>query len=167
MRLYSSNNGTDSFSGTQEVAVEGARSLATGDVNGDGNLDLLVGNVWGNTVAVCLNNGTGTFSGSLNVPVGTTASDVRVGDLDGNSTLDFVTANSNSASVRLNAGAAAAKQSHPLAYSARTPQKLSVYPNPTHDRVQLQLPLDLAAQTVQLSLRNTMGQVVLERKLAS
>ena len=94
---------------------------------------------------------------------------MRVGDLDGNSTLDFVTANanSNSASVRLNAGAAAAKQSHPLAYSARTPQKLSVYPNPTHGRVQLQLPLDLAAQTVQLSLRNAMGQVVLERKLAS
>ena len=69
MRLYSSNNGTDSFSGMQEVAVKGARSLATGDVNGDGNLDLLVGNVWGNTVAVRLNNGTGTFSGSLNVPV--------------------------------------------------------------------------------------------------
>ncbi|WP_324672209.1 FG-GAP-like repeat-containing protein [Hymenobacter sp. GOD-10R] len=163
------NNGTGTFTGTQEVAVNGARSLATGDVNGDGNLDLLVGNVWGNTVAVRLNSGTGTFTGSQAVAVGTAVSAVSVGDLDGNGTLDFVTANANAntASVRLNAAAAtAAPANQALAYSARRPQELSVYPNPAHDRVQLQLPLDLAAQSVQVSVRNSLGQVVLEKTLA-
>jgi hypothetical protein len=41
-----------------------------------------------------------------------------------------------------------------------------VYPNPAHDRVQVQLPAELAQRPVQVSLLNSLGQVVLEQKLA-
>ncbi|RZL13085.1 MAG: hypothetical protein EOO62_09215, partial [Hymenobacter sp.] len=80
-----------------------------GDVDGDGDLDILAVNSrtsTAGTVSVRLNDGTGTFSGLTEIPVGTASFALVVGDLDRDGDLDFVAANGimNSISVRLNNG---------------------------------------------------------------
>ena len=104
------NDGSGQFSGSQNVPVDqGPYGVATGDVDGDGDLDLLTANNarGTGTVSVRLNDGTGTFSGSHNVPVGRNPISVAVGDVDNDGDLDLLTANANSqtASVRVNNGA--------------------------------------------------------------
>jgi hypothetical protein len=71
--------------------------VATGDINGDGKLDLVVANSNVNTASVLLGNGDGTFQAAQSVPVPyfyTNA--VAVGDLNGDGKLDlFVTQGTN------------------------------------------------------------------------
>ena len=75
-----------------------------GDVDGDGDLDFLAANQGNDNVSVRLNDGSGSFSGTTNVGVGTCPFSVAVGDVDGDGDLDLLTANngSNTVSVRLN-----------------------------------------------------------------
>ncbi|WP_324673680.1 FG-GAP-like repeat-containing protein [Hymenobacter sp. GOD-10R] len=108
------NDGSGAFSGTQNVTVaDGPRSLNLADVDGDGDLDFVTasygrvsfsGIINGTTASVRINNGSGVFSGTQNVTVGTQPNGVAVGDVDNDGDLDFVTANtvSNTVSVRLN-----------------------------------------------------------------
>ncbi|WP_324672121.1 FG-GAP-like repeat-containing protein [Hymenobacter sp. GOD-10R] len=158
------NNGSGVFSGTQEVAAGGSpRSVTTGDVDGDGDLDFVAANANNNIVSVCLNNGTGIFS-SQQVAVGASSYAVALGDLDGNGTLDFASVNNNSnagsVSVRLNSQVLATK-------SAKATQPLSLYPNPAHTSVRLQLPSGFSGQAGRVSVINAVGQVVLERALTT
>lgn len=94
------------------------RRLVLGDVDSDGDLDLIVANDGGNTqnhsVNICLNDGAGNFT----IPSGygtlrTTANpkDVVLGDVDGDGDLDFLTADygipnfpGTNISLRLNNG---------------------------------------------------------------
>ena len=65
------NNGSGTFSGGSNVTVGlSPNSLALGDVDGDGDLDLLAANLAPNTVSVRLNDGSGAFSSGSNVAVG-------------------------------------------------------------------------------------------------
>ncbi len=105
------NNGSGAFSGTTDVPVgngslSGPVSVVVGDVDGDGDLDLLTANNHANSVSVRLNAGNGTFTGSHNVPVGSGVYGVAIGDVDADGDLDVLTANflANTASVRLNDG---------------------------------------------------------------
>ncbi|WP_324670529.1 FG-GAP-like repeat-containing protein [Hymenobacter sp. GOD-10R] len=107
------NNGQGDFSSGSDVEVgRNPHGVALADVDGDGDLDLLADNYVANDqsayseVSVRLNDGTGRFSGTQQVRVGTRPLSIAVGDVDGDGDLDFVTANSNSttASVRLNDG---------------------------------------------------------------
>ncbi|GAB4021314.1 beta strand repeat-containing protein [Spirosoma koreense] len=85
----------------------GPSSVALGDLDGNGDLDLVTANFNSSTVSVRLNNGTKSFMPPLNEPrVGLNPSSVAVGDLDGDGDLDLLIANygSNSVSVRLNDG---------------------------------------------------------------
>jgi hypothetical protein len=80
------------------------RSIATGDMDGDGTLDLVLGNE-GEQNAVYLNSGSGTFAASGarlfgNATSATTS--IAVGDIDGDSDLDIVAGGENI--VYLNAG---------------------------------------------------------------
>ncbi|MDF7810827.1 FG-GAP-like repeat-containing protein [Hymenobacter sp. YC55] len=100
------NDSNGNFSGSQEVLVGSTpQSVTVGDVDADGDLDLLTANNDPNgTVSVRLNDGTGNFDGNQDVTVGLDSRSVAVGDLDNDGDLDFVTANflSGSSSVRLN-----------------------------------------------------------------
>ncbi|MFD1873758.1 IPT/TIG domain-containing protein [Hymenobacter bucti] len=105
--------GTGNFSSTYNVTVQTASGGATnptlGDVDNDGDLDLLTTSGLGTgTVNVRLNNGSGTFSGSQNVVVGSFPTEVALADVDGDGNLDLLAVNSitrvGSVSVRLNNG---------------------------------------------------------------
>ncbi len=105
------NNGAGTFSGGSDVGVgSGPCSVAVGDVDGDGDLDLLTANRGSNTVSVRLNNGSGSFSGGSDVGVGNTPWSIAVGDVDSDGDLDLLTANmggfftmpDSTVSVRLN-----------------------------------------------------------------
>jgi len=76
-------------------------SLAMGDFNGDGILDLAVANVNDNTVTVLLGNGSGGFAPAAGSPfmVGTSPIFVVVGDFNGDGIQDLATANVNSGNV--------------------------------------------------------------------
>jgi gliding motility-associated-like protein len=81
--------------------------VATADVDGDGDLDLLTPNFYGSTVSVRLNNGSAVFSGTTDIAVGSQPRGLVAVDLDGDGDLDFATSNynANTMTVRLNNGA--------------------------------------------------------------
>jgi VCBS repeat protein len=71
-------------------------SVATGDFNGDGNIDLVVANEGGfsDNVSVLLGNGMGSFGAATAFPVGgEQPTDVVVADFNGDSKLDLAVAN--------------------------------------------------------------------------
>ena len=93
------------FAAAPDVPVGTApKGVATGDVDGDGTLDLLTANSSAGTVSVRLNNGAGTFAGTQTVAVGNSPVAVALGDVDNDGDLDVVTANAGAgtASVRFN-----------------------------------------------------------------
>jgi len=82
-------------------------SIAVADVDGDGDLDVLLGNYYGSSSRVLLNAGDGTFPTSIDLPggSGSTRSIAVAADVDGDGDLDVLLGNSGSPSqVLLNAG---------------------------------------------------------------
>ena len=73
--------------------------VATGDLNGDGDLDLAVTNIFFNSVAVLLGNGDGTFQTAVGYGAGYEPNSVAMGDLDGDGDLDLAVANFRSDNV--------------------------------------------------------------------
>jgi hypothetical protein len=58
-------------------------SVAVGDFNGDGKLDLAVANALSNTVSILLGTGTGSFEAATDFGVGAEPASVAVGDFTG------------------------------------------------------------------------------------
>jgi hypothetical protein len=80
----------------------GPDSVAVGDFNGDGELDLALSNYnvgRGNTVAVLLGNGDGTFQPYVSYPTGSAPESIATEDLNGDGILDLVTANEFASTV--------------------------------------------------------------------
>ena len=86
------NNGSGSFSNIGTVTVGGApSSVTTGDVNGDGNLDIVAGVAGG--ISVAAGNGNGTFAAqsSFSGPAFfQAANDVGIADFDNDGDNDIV-----------------------------------------------------------------------------
>src|SRR5256712_3318430 len=80
------------------------RSVAMGDVNGDGRPDLAVANGGSNTVSVLVGNGDGTFQAAQSFATGTTPLSVAVGDVNGDGRLDLAVANGGSNTVSVLVG---------------------------------------------------------------
>jgi hypothetical protein len=87
-------------------AGSGPDSVAVGDFNGDGKLDLAVANASSNKVSIFLGNGDGSFQAAVNYAVGSIPTSVVVGDFNGDGRLDLATTNSadNNVSILLGKG---------------------------------------------------------------
>src|SRR2546425_96128 len=75
------------------------KSVAVGDFNGDGKLDLAVANYDSTTVSVLLGNGDGTFQTAQNFGAGGSPAFVAAGDFNGDGKLDLAVANYFSATL--------------------------------------------------------------------
>ncbi|MFD2719003.1 FG-GAP-like repeat-containing protein [Hymenobacter monticola] len=160
------NNGSGVFTASGQRMASGGRfsHLKLGDVDHDGDLDLLTANGLTDNVSIRLNNGQGGFSGNFSVAVPTNPSQLVLGDLDGDGDLDFTTTQSvsgtNYAAIRLNDGQLLA--SRPGAGAAG---RATLYPNPAHGQFRVLVPVKLraGAGTAPARLYNALGQAVLEQ----
>jgi len=87
------NVGSGSYPGISPL------SIAVGDFNRDGKLDLAVGNWTSNNVSVLLGNGDGTFQAAVDYATGSEPESVAVGDFNGDGKLDLVISNGLSSNV--------------------------------------------------------------------
>jgi len=101
-------HGDGTFAPALENAMDGATtSIAAGDFNGDGKLDLAVGNPGLMVVSVLLGKGDGTFQNPVNYASGTgsfVSSFLIAGDFNGDGRLDLANVGGGTVSVFLNNG---------------------------------------------------------------
>lgn len=89
-------NGTGGFSSATSLKVEGERpfAVATGDLDRDGNLDIVSADSVSGSVSVFLGNGNGTFEDAKQYAVGgTTPISIVLGYFDDDNKLDIATGN--------------------------------------------------------------------------
>ena len=100
------NNGNGTFQAALNYSSVGSYydSVAVGDFNGDGKLDVALANYGISNVSVLLGNGNGTFQPAITYPAGSNPLAVAVGDFNGDGRPDIAVANGsgNNVSVLLN-----------------------------------------------------------------
>ena len=93
-------NGDGTFQTALDYGVgSNPNSVAVGDFNGDGKLDLVVANTTSNSVSTLLGNGDGTFQTAVDFGVGSIPYWAAVGDFNGDGRLDMAVANAASSTV--------------------------------------------------------------------
>jgi uncharacterized repeat protein (TIGR01451 family) len=113
--------------GTTYTAGEFPASVAVGDFDRDGNLDLAVANQGSSNVSVFLGNGDGTFQGAVNFAAGTAPFSVAVGDFDRDGKPDLAVANAVSHDVSILLGDGSGAFQPAIAYPAGiTPTSVAV-----------------------------------------
>jgi hypothetical protein len=88
------------------AAGNGPFSVELADLDGDGDLDIVVANYYSHDVSVLLNDGAGVFAAPVSYAVGDTPVDLAIADLDLDGDLDIGVANreSDDVSILLNNG---------------------------------------------------------------
>jgi hypothetical protein len=100
------NQGNGSFGKPAYFSVNGVGpdGIAAADLNGDGNIDLVVANnnfQQPSTISVLLGNGNGTFNAAVNYEVGAGPAGVAIADFNGDGNLDLAVANTAGDTVSL------------------------------------------------------------------
>jgi hypothetical protein len=92
------------YYGGPTTAYTNPKRIAAADLNGDGNNDLIMVNLWTRTVSVITNNGDGTFGPPVGYGVGARPYSVTASDLDSDGDLDLAVTNdsSNTVSILIN-----------------------------------------------------------------
>ncbi|MDI3566995.1 FG-GAP-like repeat-containing protein [Bradyrhizobium sp. Arg816] len=101
------NDGTGQFTQTSLTgASELESSIRLGDVNGDGKLDVLMGNIFTGTLDVRLGNGNGTFAAATKYATGgSTGGNIRAfADFNGDGKADVIMSNNIGTSLLLGNG---------------------------------------------------------------
>jgi hypothetical protein len=75
------------------AGAAGAASIATGDLNGDGFLDLVIANESTNNISVLLGDGKGNFAPAHVIATGSKPKSIALADFNRDGKLDIVTAN--------------------------------------------------------------------------
>jgi hypothetical protein len=96
--MLGNGDGTFTVSGIYSVG-EYPRTVAMGDFNGDGKVDLATSNQNDDTYSILLGDGDGTFQPALSYSLGTRPFALAAADFNGNGKLDLVTADIDSHSV--------------------------------------------------------------------
>jgi FG-GAP-like repeat len=98
--LFGNGNGTFSLNAVYSSGGQDASSIALGDLNGDGKLDLVVATACNSenctigTVSVLLNDGNGAFQPAVSYNTGQQEADsVAVADVNGDGRLDLIVGN--------------------------------------------------------------------------
>ena len=86
-------NLTGAFPRTDFSVGHSPNSIAVGDFNGDGKIDLAVTNEGDNTVSILLGNGDGTFQSQTTIATGLAPDAIVTGDFNGDGKLDLAVAN--------------------------------------------------------------------------
>lgn len=104
--FYLNNGGAAFFDATGRIPVTGlSRAVTIADINGDQNLDILIGNNGQNTLLI--NNGNGFFSDQTGQRLPQRldiTQDVAFADLNGDGLLDIVVANEDDNRILMNTG---------------------------------------------------------------
>lgn len=101
-----------------------ASGLATGDVDGDGRIDLVTAHPFTGGFTYARSSGAGTWISAFTVPTGSGTSGVALARLDGDGLLDYASTNANAASVSIRLGRGAAVPTPTL------PSEIPVGPSP-------------------------------------
>ena len=93
------------FGNAADVGISGSqpRAVAIGDFNNDGKQDLVSADIDASNLSVRIGNGTGGFTGSTSVNLGSgrNPNDVAIGDFNNDGNQDFATANQGSDTVSI------------------------------------------------------------------
>ena len=81
------------LSSTPGAGGSDPNSVAAADVNGDGKVDLISANYFGNTLTILTNNGNGGFILSGSYPVGSEPISIAATDVNGDGKVDLICAN--------------------------------------------------------------------------
>ncbi len=91
-------NGTFQAASVMDFVADGVDTLATGDVNGDGKVDVALASTYGkddagvSTVSILLGNGDGTMGAQVSYPTDDYPEQVLLSDLNGDGDLDLCVA---------------------------------------------------------------------------
>jgi hypothetical protein len=100
--LLGNGDGTFNLAPTgYQVGGLDVESIAVGDFNGDGNLDLVLTSSYNDIAAVFAGHGDGTFTSETSTPTGTNPEAIAVGDFNGDGIADLAVANSGSNSLSI------------------------------------------------------------------